>query len=463
MPVKAAGIGGAPVFRTRAAGAQVDAVMGVVNGVRQPGSVRPLADTRAETLAVSVDKPIIEDYWYWADGVTVAINGAQPNSTLVIKDVNPAGAVVTTFDPIVADQQGTVTIKLKGDLVGHDFPAIGMHRLTVNSSAGQAGSAALSVVPLEGRTVKVTTSVHTLTQKQWYSTQIRITATGFRPDATLTMHLFDPVNGGFQVGRSLRADKNGEFRYTLQAGNAFASVGVWEFVFVSYDGATTSMGTTGRDTFTVTPSPTAKVGALTITPQRVTQTQLGTTGVQYALKGLAPWTVVSLSIRTSLGTDFILGTARVNGEGALSDTLSANGQLFSGIFTITARQLADGNYAEGTFTVTNADGTAAANPAVTLKLRTSTRLQTMDPAVGVTAIATGFFPDAVAYFELRDSLNNRIAMSSTSVTTAPAGATGRVSFTVNPKAVPAAGVYTVLVFSYLSPQIITRATLTITA
>ncbi len=425
----------------------------VENGVHQPGLVRRVNAT-ASTEGLQLTQTTIANYWYWAGGVGVS-GSLSPYAHAVLQDVSPSGRVLT-FAPVYADETGSFSALVKYDEL---FGEVGTHTLRITDDYGRVQTAALEVTQYPGKTLTVSVDPPTTTRFDFYDDPTTVTVTGLAPGELAHVVLFSPTGIAYEFGPLgfLRADDSGTVRAVFDASGGTIQTGTWEASVLTQD-----QTKNGYATFTVTaggPGPQAN-RVLQLAAPSITSTRFADPGMTFVARRFEPFEIVQMTLTTTRGEQIFLGRYRVNGTGALTNGAQGNYAPL-GQYRITVTSVRSGDYATGTFTVTDDSGYSPAPPVITTSDRIS-RLAMMDPARGLRVTGTGFPPGATVYLTVTSADSVRMRMSDRSITAAPANARGRIAFRVNPIDVPTPGRYDVVLQSYLGGPLLLRSSVTVT-
>lgn len=367
---------------------------------------RVIADApdAAIEVPVTLDVTTIEQYWLWASGVEVTAHGLTPNASVEIGIVFASGDT-KRWAPVTADADGTVVARVRTLDVDPENtrPDVGLAQITVTSSAGEAGSALLTVTAT-GQQISVSTDPTTITQDAFLDAPITVHANGFPPLTKVFFNLGLPDTTMFAVGEyeGLHSDENGEFTYELQMNSVNSQVGTWLLSFQSENS-----DRMGSGTFQVTAG-AERIADKTVTPAtpEITAAAFSTDpGMRFSLEGFLPFDTYEMILTTSRGYASSLGISRTNGEGRHSNAITSPKQIPEGLYTITARSTTTGDYAVGTFTVTGNPALPASE--ITLSTNAITAGGLSDPAGGVTVQGRDITPGTSFRISLRNAAFER--------------------------------------------------------
>ncbi|MEJ5914560.1 hypothetical protein [Pseudokineococcus sp. 1T1Z-3] len=395
----------------------------------------PMPDPAYDSLTVEVSQESIAGYWYWAEGVEVAISGLPAWGSAVVRGYGPAG--VETFMPLQADADGEAVVRVS---TRHYSPELGTYTIVVTGADGSAGRSTLEVVRWERDVFEVSTDPSSITRHQWRRSPVTVRVEGMEPGERLTLHMIGPDGAGFQVDPTtlLVADEDGTFSYDLQAATADVTVGTWDVTALAVGSNRT--GTTTLEVLEGRRS--AEVGTMTVEPSTIDSQEMVDPGITYVAEGLRPWDVVSVVLHTPTGTEAPLGNFRASNFGRLADGVSSSSPAPPGTYELVATSIFTTNTTSGTFEVT---GDGPQPPTGELASDRLTRLDVIDPSTGVVVHAEGLEPGALATMDVRSRTNVRMRASDTSVTTTRVASDGSLVLRLSSAEVVERGTYTVTV------------------
>nr|WP_291500856.1 S8 family serine peptidase [Actinomyces sp.] len=422
--------------------------------------MRTVVPTRARSastvpylLSVTLDPPTINNYDYFAVGVTLTATGLGAGERAIITDTSPSGDV-HTFDPVTADASGTVTTTvMRRDRVD---PEVGAHLIEITADSGSMGGASLDVTLSERLNAKAQATPSTTDVVSYHDTPVTIDGSGFTPGEWVSVHVTTPDGSTGLVSDDVAADAQGKVRYVVQAGSAAVDPGQWTITILGMESTRN-----GIATYFVKENPDAhQVGTIDVPTQPVSPDQFDQDGVPFTAHGLPAFGLFDLSIRNAHGNDYSVGRYRANGDGEWSDAIYSGG-ADAGTYTLRLDNVDTADWTTASFTVTEEDGSVPEAPTLVVDPPTVSDTDLMDGGIDVTG--TGYQPGELVELTLRDKYQKKMDLDHRVIDAKQADDRGAVSFHVQADARPEAGQWTVIVAGVLYDALTQRAALTVTS
>ena len=376
-----------------------------------------LADARVVAAApqgagpvdVSLDQTSIEQYWLWASGVEVTAHGMTPGATARISITFASGAR-KQWAPLTVDADGSLvtTVRTLDVDPENTKPEAGIARIAVETSAGEAGGALITVTAAPGDRIVVWSDPASISQDEFLDRTVVVHASGFPPLTRVFFNLGMPDTTMAEMGENegLHSDENGEFSYEMQMNTANALVGEWILSFQSFDGDLQGVGT-----LTVTAG-APRVADKTLTPAVAEISAAGfaaAPGITFDVDGFIPFDTYELTLVTSRGISIPLGISRTNGEGRHHNSVTSPTGAPEGVYTLEARSTTTGHYASGTFRVVGNPTSPAASFTLTPTAVSAAALS--NPEAGVVLAGSAVAPGIWLRVSLRDAGWKRIPLT----------------------------------------------------
>ncbi|WP_345455022.1 hypothetical protein [Nocardioides marinquilinus] len=430
--------------------------------------VAPTAEPGAEPeplgpyeLRLTPESEQIADYWYWAMGLAVTVEGLPGYYATTLVDHGPDGRSVVLGQGI-AEPDGTLTVRVRQP----DWDAaLGVHTIEATNFQGYSGSTTVEVVRWDGWAETGTASPSRVDRERLQYEPVVSRGTGFEPGEPIDAVLFDPDENALPLygARPLVARADGSFVYALKASSGGLTPGEYRVLMF---GRRTGHAV-DADFFLTVDGRDRRVGTVTFDTPRTTVSDLrgqsGTAdaGVVYSITGVRPFALLDIFLRDAKGIDNYLGRGRADGEGRFRTSVAGAGAI-AGRYQLRVFNTRTQDFTRGNLTVTEDDGTMPPQPTLTLSRPRLSRLDLMDPDRGVRIVGTGYIPGQVVELYVKDGY--RRPMSTRPITTLVrhADADGTVRFHLVADRRPATGTWGVEVEGWLWNSVVQRSTLEVT-
>lgn len=156
----------------------------------------------------------VEQYWFWASGVTVNGEGFAPSSEITVYSEDPEGFSWRDFT-VNSDANGNFSAVVNAMKIRS---VLGVHTAFAADGSGNEASATFNVVANADEVLEVSLSVDEITASDfYYNTGVVVTIGNLTPNGEVKINLGDPSANGMEVepNEEKFADSNGEYTFTL--------------------------------------------------------------------------------------------------------------------------------------------------------------------------------------------------------------------------------------------------------
>lgn len=177
-----------------------------------------------DTSLVSDEEGVIEEFWYWSGGFPVLGEGFAPNAEITVFATDPNGNPWRDFTG-TSDGSGNFSVQISAKKIRS---VLGDHTVTATDGSNTV-AATLTVTANQNEVVDVSINPNLLSQADFNTSGIVISASGIEPNAEVKLHIFSPNESGSEIDSTnpKYADENGNFEYSINAFTPSYPWGPW--------------------------------------------------------------------------------------------------------------------------------------------------------------------------------------------------------------------------------------------
>lgn len=179
-------------------------------------------EINVDTSLTSDEEGVVQQYWYWAGGISILGEDFAPNSEITVTSVDPDGKSWRDFTG-TSETNGTFNIQINAM---KNRSVTGTHTVTAKDTEGHTATATFEVIKSPNEVLVVKINPEEVKSADFlYGDGVSVTINNLTPNGLVKINLGTPDSGGMEIDPATEkyADQDGKYTFTLNGNTEVGS------------------------------------------------------------------------------------------------------------------------------------------------------------------------------------------------------------------------------------------------